>query len=366
AAPSPLHYKDVGVAGPKKKDPRGLFFIRWADLKVSHAGARGAAGRGLRDAGGGGARPARLGPRAARGGQQGAGVPPLRRPRGAARRHGRARPRRDAGGARAARGGLPQPPRAAGRACADAAISPRAARAGGGASRHALLALGGRAGAPPRGAARRARGGLRGADGARGRGDGRHARRPRFRGARDGDPRALARPHGAPRGGPRRGLRRRGGPARRGGRRPGRPSACAVMPLRGVASGMAPKPPAKPPLTPSETVYFHAPDFARDAVTPDAVEVAASDEKVRATDLAVTLLAAAILADERAGALRLEPGERKDALFLRPAQGSVFPAGSPEAKVREAAAKVATPDVESVVRAYLAKDADKPFEAVVG
>gem|GEM_PF-4521167 len=129
---------------------------------------------------------------------------------------------------------------------------------------------------------------------------------------------------------------------------------------------MAPKPPAKPPLTPSETVYFHAPDFARDAVTPDAVEVAASDEKVRATDLAVTLLAAAILADERAGALRLEPGERKDALFLRPAQGSVFPAGSPEAKVREAAAKVATPDVESVVRAYLAKDADKPFEAVVG
>lgn len=126
------------------------------------------------------------------------------------------------------------------------------------------------------------------------------------------------------------------------------------------------------PLSPAETVYFRATEFSREKSLLDSAALVHSEDKVRATDLAVALLAAAVLADEKAGAIRLEVGQKKalfglrkkEALFLRPAQPAAFPAPSPETRVAEAA-RAAQGDVVEVVRAWLGEDSPTPYHAVI-
>lgn len=84
------------------------------------------------------------------------------------------------------------------------------------------------------------------------------------------------------------------------------------------------------PLTPSEVVFLNGELFAKKVMLGN-VDLLHSNEKVSLTQLGESILAAAILACEEAGAFRLEIRERKTTLGLR--------------KVRELFAVPATPRV---------------------
>jgi len=73
------------------------------------------------------------------------------------------------------------------------------------------------------------------------------------------------------------------------------------------------------PLTPSEVIFLNGELFAK-KVTLGNVQLLHSDEKVSLNQLGQAILTAAILADEQAGAFRLEVQERKAMLGLRKVQ----------------------------------------------
>lgn len=126
-------------------------------------------------------------------------------------------------------------------------------------------------------------------------------------------------------------------------------------------------------LTPSETVYLHAERFARDAFLLDSATLLHTDAKVRATDLSTSLLAAALLAAEREGGVRLVPETEKRLFGLRKVEvlsvqptgkDPGFPEGTLEARVVRLAAERAR-SVERVVHDALEEDASQPASLAV-
>lgn len=120
-------------------------------------------------------------------------------------------------------------------------------------------------------------------------------------------------------------------------------------------------------LTPSETVYFHPEAFARRKAVMDALGLVHTDQKYDASELATSIVATAILAAERAGAVALETGKssrlfglrKVDALHVRAAGPSPHPPGSLEAAVARAV-QAKPQDVERVVIDILREDAPDP------
>lgn len=121
-------------------------------------------------------------------------------------------------------------------------------------------------------------------------------------------------------------------------------------------------------LTPSETVYFHAEDFAREKKLLDAVALLHTDRKVDASELVEAILAAAFIHAEDAGAIRIAPGKAGRLFGLRKVdvaeisvgtKGDAFPAGTIEARLRELVAG-GPREAERVVHELLGEDSTYP------
>lgn len=122
------------------------------------------------------------------------------------------------------------------------------------------------------------------------------------------------------------------------------------------------------PLTPSETVYLHAEEFAREKTLLDAIGLLHTDKKVDSSELAEAILAAAFVHAEDAGAIRLGAGKASRLLGLRKVDvvevsagpnATSFPSGSIEARLPALVAKGAR-EVERVVRDLLEEDSTWP------
>lgn len=128
------------------------------------------------------------------------------------------------------------------------------------------------------------------------------------------------------------------------------------------------------PLTPSETVYFHAEEFAREKTLLDAVGLLHTDKKVDASELAEAILAAAFVHTEKAGALRLQLGKGSRLFGLRkvdvvdvsvgPQEGA-FPAGTIEGRLRALVAS-GPREAQRVVHDLLEEDSTYPELLVLG
>ena len=88
------------------------------------------------------------------------------------------------------------------------------------------------------------------------------------------------------------------------------------------------------PLTPSEVVFLNGEQFA-EKVKLGNVDLLHSDQKVSLAQLGGTILAAAILACEQAGAFRLEVRERKATLGLRKVRDLFAVPGKPRENLPE-------------------------------
>lgn len=131
------------------------------------------------------------------------------------------------------------------------------------------------------------------------------------------------------------------------------------------------------PLTPSELAFLNGEQFARKATLGN-VELMHSGEKVSLTQLAGSVLAAAILACEQAGAFRLELKDRKAMLGLRKVRELYAVPASPreslpkpslEAAFAELAAYLAPQDKNTIYHmlyAWLGKDSTAPWNSVLG
>jgi hypothetical protein len=131
------------------------------------------------------------------------------------------------------------------------------------------------------------------------------------------------------------------------------------------------------PLTPSELVFLNGEQFAR-KVTLGNVELMHSGEKVSLAQLAGAILAAAILACEQAGAIRLELKDRKAMLGLRKVRDLYavpvanprdnLPEGSLEATFAELATYLAPQDKNDIYHmlyTWLRKDSMAPWNTVL-
>lgn len=128
-----------------------------------------------------------------------------------------------------------------------------------------------------------------------------------------------------------------------------------------------------PFLTASEQVYLQGEKFANKAGFLNKHKLMHTDEQVSLPDLVTTVLAAAFLADEKAGALRLEVRQKKallgltkvTTLYAEPAGVSDFPAGSLEARFFDLAEQLKNMkgenEVWKVVYAWLRKDVTAPW-----
>lgn len=120
-------------------------------------------------------------------------------------------------------------------------------------------------------------------------------------------------------------------------------------------------------LAASETVYFHAPLFAREKKLLDSMALLHTEKKYDISELAEAILAAAFIDADARGVIRLQRDQAKrlfglrkvDALFVHPGSGSAPPAGTYEAKIREAVAN-GPKEVERVVHAILGEDHTVP------
>ena len=130
------------------------------------------------------------------------------------------------------------------------------------------------------------------------------------------------------------------------------------------------------PLTPSEMVFLNGEQFAKKVMLGN-VDLLHSDEKVSLAQLGQAVLAAAILACEQAGAIRLEVRERKAMLGLRKVRElfavptnprEALPEYSLEATFSDLAIHLAPQDkndVYSMLYAWLREDAVAPWNTVM-
>lgn len=124
---------------------------------------------------------------------------------------------------------------------------------------------------------------------------------------------------------------------------------------------------AVPPLAPSELVLLNGEQFGTKAMLPvHNVELPHTDAKVNGADVARAMLAAAFLACDQAGAIRLAAQPRKAMMGLRtetdlfaepgPSGGSLWPEGSFEWCIGRMVAAHGRLQVSGIVHAMLLKD----------
>jgi hypothetical protein len=130
------------------------------------------------------------------------------------------------------------------------------------------------------------------------------------------------------------------------------------------------------PLTPSEVVFLNGELFAKKAMLGN-VDLLHSDEKVSLAQLGSTIVAAAILGCEQAGAFHLEVRERKATLGLRkvrelfavPAKPREnLPEGSLEAEFADLATYLLQKDkndVYTMLYTWLRQDAMSPWNTAL-
>ncbi len=128
-------------------------------------------------------------------------------------------------------------------------------------------------------------------------------------------------------------------------------------------------------LIPSELLYFNAEKFASSKSVFNKINVLHTDVQVNRVELVQHLLAAAFLANEAAGLMRLELRQKK-VLFGLGSKPVLFadPTGRPanwdgpclEADLLEAATRAANSEVASIVSAWLGRDYSDPYDEVLG
>lgn len=127
-------------------------------------------------------------------------------------------------------------------------------------------------------------------------------------------------------------------------------------------------------LMPSELVYFNAEKFASTKGVFNKVSLLHCELQVNKVELVQHLLAAAFLANERAGLMRLELRQKK-VLFGLGSKSALFAdlTGNPslwegsclEASLLEAAGRSANSEVNSIVSAWLGGNFSDPYVEVI-
>lgn len=128
-----------------------------------------------------------------------------------------------------------------------------------------------------------------------------------------------------------------------------------------------------PYLTASEQVYLQGEKFAEKGGLLNKYKLMHIDEQVALSDLVTKVVAAAFLASEKAGAVRLEVRKKKALLglasvktiYAEPLTGSDFPPGSLEAKLSDLAAHYqlmkGKNEIWMLVYAWLRMDVASPW-----
>ncbi len=126
-------------------------------------------------------------------------------------------------------------------------------------------------------------------------------------------------------------------------------------------------------LIPSELVYFNAEKLVSTKGVFNKISLMHTDVQVNRVELAQHLLAAAFLANEQAGLMRLELRQKK-VMFGLSSKTALFadPTGQPprwegpclEADLLAAAGRAANSEVESIVSAWLGRDYSDPYDEV--
>lgn len=131
-------------------------------------------------------------------------------------------------------------------------------------------------------------------------------------------------------------------------------------------------------LSPSDVVYFNASSFTglvgkAKSVMAGKTGLVYAEEKVPAADLGTALLATALLANEQAGAVRLEMREKKEVLGLKTVQTlyveptgeqPAWPVGSLEARFLEAVPRSTSRELDDVYYQMYAEDASLPWHQI--
>lgn len=127
-------------------------------------------------------------------------------------------------------------------------------------------------------------------------------------------------------------------------------------------------------MTPSELVLLRGEQFAPPGSLVDKVTLLHNGQEVSAKTLARVVFAIAILANEQAGVLRLQPGTRKGlfglaetpVLWLEPVSASAqWPAGTLEAQIQALATKKGANDLYTIVHAALLHDYANPWASAL-
>lgn len=128
-------------------------------------------------------------------------------------------------------------------------------------------------------------------------------------------------------------------------------------------------------LIPSELVYFNAEKLVSTKGVFNKISLMHTDVQVNRVELAQHLLAAAFLANEQAGLMRLELRPKK-VLFGLSSKTALFadPTGQPprwegpcvEADLLEAAGRAANSEVDTIVSTWLGRDFSDPYDEIFG
>jgi len=128
-------------------------------------------------------------------------------------------------------------------------------------------------------------------------------------------------------------------------------------------------------LIPSELVYFNAEKFASSKGVFNKVNLLHTDVQVNKVELVQHLLAAAFLANEQAGLMRLELRQKK-VLFGLGSKTALFadPTGKPpqwggpclETDLLQAAGRASNSEVDTLVVVWLGHDVSDPYQEVIG
>jgi len=128
-------------------------------------------------------------------------------------------------------------------------------------------------------------------------------------------------------------------------------------------------------LIPSEQVFFNAEKFASSKGIFNKVNLLHTDVQVNKVELVQHLLAAAFLANEQAGWMRLEMRQKK-VLFGLGSKTALFadPTGKPaqwagpclEADLLNAAGRASNSEVDTLVSVWLGQDVSDPYAEAIG
>lgn len=128
-------------------------------------------------------------------------------------------------------------------------------------------------------------------------------------------------------------------------------------------------------LIPSELVFFNGEKFASSKGIFNKVSLLHTDVQVNKVELVQHLLAAAFLANERAGWMRLELRQKK-VLFGLGSKTALFadPTGKPaewegaclEDDLLNAARRASNSEVDTLVSVWLGQDVSDPYQEVIG